>query len=1354
MNTLIRNVRAVACLVAIFALPQLASAAKSFAIFSLAPNSANVPLGTATNITAVETIENGTTSSARFVGPATLSATVSPANPNITVSFNPSTLTFPASTSTMMSTVTVASASSVLSGTYVVSIVINTNPPSSNVIPSTNTFTLNVGSVFIPQKTWTPAGVNTNWSTGANWTATGAPVSSNDLFFVDSGAAGTSNVVDNVVDSSQTIGSLTYGQTNGFHTTLIGSGTSLTVGGDANGLNVGTGNANADGQLTIAAISGGGSLLVTNPNSVITIDQSFNVSSGTSLAQATLDLTGLNTLNSTVSRVLIGVDTTALLKGASGIWRLAATNSINLTAGSTAPQIDIGDNTQANGAQGLSSMLVLGQTNAIFADSIAVGSGKTDTTGAFIAFNSSLTSPSAVFRGTNGSGSRVGTWTIGNAAAGKASQAVGTCDFSLGTVDALVNTMYVGEGGSSDIGYGTLTLNAGTMNVNTMELGYEPSATPGTGTNNVNGGLLVVNTLFELGHGANSVGTLNISGGAVVASTGIASAGGLANINMTGGTLVVTNRGTSIGTVVSPITNFAVANATLDLIVQSTGPTVEAGVLNAGGLANTINLSSLPVLQSLPAQFPVIQYDSSLGSLSTFTLGTLPGTDQGYISNNVNNSSIDLVITNGAVFPLMVWDGTQNGGDWDLTSMNWKTNGVLTTFQQNYPSVQFDDTLTGSTNVVLTTALTPGGLTVNNSLSNYVFTGGSGSLSGNLTFVKSGSGSVALAEGGGDNFSGGFLVNNGTVVLDQPASSISGGTTINGGTVQIGLNDGNGALPSGNVVLGGELAFNRANALAVTNIISGAGVIAQIGTGVTALSGNNGTFAGTVNISQGTLQIASTNAIGATASLNVTNGSFDVNGIALYGNGNGGLVVTAGGAGAGGNGAIINSGASQAKVLHVVTLIADTTFGGSGDWDIHNSSSKTAPADAQLNGGFNLTKVNTNTVTLNGVTIDTGVENINVENGGLTVTASASAPQNSLGDPSATVTVFTNATFTVDTIGNLPGKNIVLTNGGTFKSNATNVFTSQLTLAGPANDTIVVGTSDLLTITTPIIGTGGLSKNGSSTLFLNAANTYSGPTVVSGGTLALYSGGSDGSISDSTNVNVTSGAILDVSGRSDGTLTLASGQTLAGGFGTNGPGSINGILVVSAGATLSPGVAPTNTGVLAVSSNATLRGATIMKLSASPGANDELGAYAITYGGSLLVTNIQGTITNGQTFQLFVASNGVYSAGSFSSVTLPAATGLTWVNNLGTSGSITANVVSSTPAQPHITSVSLSGTTLIISGTNGTAGFQYEVLSSTNVATPLSSWTSIATNTFLSGNFSVTNTVNVGPQSFFILRIP
>jgi hypothetical protein len=69
---------------------------------------------------------------------------------------------------------------------------------------------------------------------------------------------------------------------------------------------------------------------------------------------------------------------------------------------------------------------------------------------------------------------------------------------------------------------------------------------------------------------------------------------------------------------------------------------------------------------------------------------------------------------------------------------------------------------------------------------------------------------------------------------------------------------------------------------------------------------------------------------------------------------------------------------------------------------------------------------------------------------------------------------------------------------------------------------------------------------------------------------------------------------------------------------------------------------------------------------------------------------------------------------------------------------------------PQMGPIQVSGTTNIISGTNGLAGGTYYVLTSTNVALPLARWTSFATNTFApDGSFSFTNTAATGPQQFY-----
>ena len=89
--------------------------------------------------------------------------------------------------------------------------------------------------------------------------------------------------------------------------------------------------------------------------------------------------------------------------------------------------------------------------------------------------------------------------------------------------------------------------------------------------------------------------------------------------------------------------------------------------------------------------------------------------------------------------------------------------------------------------------------------------------------------------------------------------------------------------------------------------------------------------------------------------------------------------------------------------------------------------------------------------------------------------------------------------------------------------------------------------------------------------------------------------------------------------------------------------------------------------------------------------------------------------------------------------------------------SVLPSLVVSATAQPGISAISLSGTNLALSATNGVAGGTYYVLTSTNLAAPLNQWTSIDTNVLGSGgNFTITVTNAANPNApspqFFILQ--
>jgi len=95
----------------------------------------------------------------------------------------------------------------------------------------------------------------------------------------------------------------------------------------------------------------------------------------------------------------------------------------------------------------------------------------------------------------------------------------------------------------------------------------------------------------------------------------------------------------------------------------------------------------------------------------------------------------------------------------------------------------------------------------------------------------------------------------------------------------------------------------------------------------------------------------------------------------------------------------------------------------------------------------------------------------------------------------------------------------------------------------------------------------------------------------------------------------------------------------------------------------------------------------------------------------------------------------------------------------GNAGSLTNSALVSlvvAPSVPNITSITLAGSNLLLSGTNGPQGAGYVLLASSNLAFPLTNWTPVATGAFDSaGNFSLTNTLNPAlPQQFFLLQVP
>jgi fibronectin-binding autotransporter adhesin len=1220
--------------------------------------------------------------------------------------------------------------------------------------------TLTSGPVGVrPSVTW--AGVvytsaDTNWSDRVNWTLPGVPVTADNVYFDGTTTVGDSLTVNNVVDTSFTINSLTYNQNGAgaFHVTQISDGQTLTVSGPVTVGNL----PSADGTQTPTYMTGGGTFVANGtPFTVV----NFGVSTGNSLA--TLDLSGLSNFIYGNSSGIMNIANATSGNRFGGMLRLAGVSN-NVTAGT----INFFVNNASNAGNGNSGFQLGAGTNVINVGAFNIVAAKNSGTVQFVA-----TAPSTAglrLRGVNGNtdDSSRATITLGNRNTGGTGTTTGNLSLNGYPVDIKAGTITIGEDNQSggNTGSGTLSFDTGTVDATTinMAIAVNAAATTATGTINVganamlvigSGGLSLVN---QTGLGVGT-GNLNLSGGTVICSNSIVktTAAGTGNISLTGGALNMVS-----GTIGTPAARIDALNlnggSTIQLNVLAGVTNIVATAVNVGG-TTTININSIFGVTSR-TQIPIISYNNGVSPIGGLVLGTIPArASDASLVDNPANQTVDLLITPPAPYVWVGAVGSTLNSAWNTSTLNWLDGAAPSAyFDNNY--ALFSDT---ASNAVVTPAiaLSPAGITVSNNVLSYTFTGSAGKISGPGGLVKTGSGTLTLAETGGDNFSGGIAVNNGTVILDNANSSTSGGATIaSGATLQVGNNDGNGALPSGMITMSGSLLFNQTVNQAVSNVIAGAGTLTQGGANVLTLSGTN-TFTGPAVVLAGsTLRLDNSNALGTADSGTTINsgGTLDVGAPDLAANGLTVLEpVTVSGAGVNSAGAIINSSTNQQQnALRYVTLAGDTTWGGPGTfapnggnpgrWDIRYVPTTGTNAVLSTSGQpYKLTKIGPNQMSIVGAMVDSALGDIDIQQG----LVGFEGGTTSMGNPASNLTVRAGATLSFYNTTNLWNKVFSLNGNGINPSitnwSGTNTIIGPVTLNG--NCVFGVGGTSLALTNNLLKGPGGLTKTSTGTLYLGGTNTFAGNTTISAGTLALLG---DTMLTNSPVITIAPGATLDVSARSTTTLPLISGQTLFG------AGTLNGGLAPAAGATVSPGTGPGVIGTLTSSDGVSLQGTTYMEIAKTntPATNDLLVANTLIEAGALYVTNLDAAHppVSGDSFKLFRAV--FFSGGGFSPIVLPPlAAGLSWTNTLLTDGTISVIGTATVVSQPSITGITLSGTDLMLSGTaEGTA--TYYVLMSTDVAKPLNQWTRISTNV-LSGAYTITvaNGVSAGdPKRFYTLQ--
>ena len=212
------------------------------------------------------------------------------------------------------------------------------------------------------------------------------------------------------------------------------------------------------------------------------------------------------------------------------------------------------------------------------------------------------------------------------------------------------------------------------------------------------------------------------------------------------------------------------------------------------------------------------------------------------------------------------------------------------------------------------------------------------------------------------------------------------------------------------------------------------------------------------------------------------------------------------------------------------------------------------------------------------------------------------------------------------------------------------------------NSILAINHSDAVTLAGLISGSGALQQIGTGTTTLTAANTYTGPTTVSAGTLTISA---TGSITSNVTNNATfnnagtvTGSLTNI-GTANNTGTITGGLTNTGTF--NAAGVVNGAIANDAGMFMVTG-ALTSDGTFANAGGAMLM----------------VGAATYTLQG--LLTN-DGVITVASGGQLIATAGGIANAASGSITVAAGSTVRDDLNNAGlvtNNGAYFANVASNT----------------------------------------------------------------------------
>ncbi len=391
----------------------------------------------------------------------------------------------------------------------------------------------------------------------------------------------------------------------------------------------------------------------------------------------------------------------------------------------------------------------------------------------------------------NANGSGTGTLRLGAVADGGNGYGVTINNNSLASPGTVAYT----SGGSYS---GPTTVNAGTLQVNGTVTGA---------------GAMTVASSAVLSGPVAAGGSGSLAGAVTVSSNGTIAATNGATFSLSGGLTLTNGSSSSFNLTGSPN---GTASPTAALIATSGGGPRSLVTGATSGDSSVVNLTGTPFAQPGTWTYDLISYTGTPLSASpssgtsltfadgtTMSLGTIPSGPYTNVQlvNNPGGAGgqIDLQVTS---YPI-TWSGGSNGNAWDTTTFNWAfappsgvssinyVEGAYVTFADNS---LFGAPVANSSGIatvnVQSTGVNPGSIAFTNAGAahsgvDYVVNGGS--IGGAATVLtKTGSGPVTINTA--NTYSGGTVINGGTVVAGQPTSLGTGPVTLAGGTLRLGTN--------------------------------------------------------------------------------------------------------------------------------------------------------------------------------------------------------------------------------------------------------------------------------------------------------------------------------------------------------------------------------------------------------------------------------------------------------------------------------------------------------------------------------------------------------------------------------------